>query len=303
MFRVFQHIEKILLALGVVALIFFGLRSSDRLGELDAIAERNPIIGGMSAPYEYQRAQMPDIGLVTWPAAPAQSTGPEWVYDVFTPPVIYYNPRTAAFTVTPPVVNEPVVARDDTPFEVELVDVRQERYRIQLVGYVGDPRGDSYLATLQLLEDGGRTVPGRAGRAFDEQEFTLLSVEVRNTRTTSRDSMPVIEPVAVAVIIDHRTGREETLTNREPKMLPRLQAEVRLRTMPPAERVVHEGETFEVNGYSYLVTQLALAPKQAVVSRRPLGSLGTSETRTLIPLPGASTVGSGRMPDAPQRSF
>lgn len=293
MFRVLQHVEKILLALSVVALIFFGLRSSDRLRELEGIAERNPIIGGTPAPYVYQRTQMPDIGLVTWPVAPAQSTGPEWVYDVFTPPVIYYNPRTSEFTVTPPVVNAPVAARDDTPFEVELVDVRQKRYRIQLVGNVGDPRGGADLALLQFLEEGGETKLGRAGETFPQQEFTLLSFQVQNLTTTSSNSMPVVEPVAVAVIIDRQTGREETLTNREPKMLPKLQAVVRLRTLPPKELEVGEGEAFEVNGYSYLVTQLTLAPKQAVISRRAVGSFGSSETRTLIPLPGASTLGSG----------
>jgi hypothetical protein len=182
--------------------------------------------------------------------------------------------------------------------------VRQEPYRIQLRGYVQDPRDDSYLATLQFLEAGGHTETGRAGQAFEEQELTLLSLQVSRRTITSPDSMPVVESVAVAVIIDHRTGQEETLTNRESKMLPKLQAVVRLRTLPPEEIFVREGETFEVNGYSYLVTQLALAPKQAVISR---GSLGTSETRTLIPLPGASTLGpvtpSTRTPTANQPLF
>jgi hypothetical protein len=98
--------------------------------------------------------------------------------------------------------------------------------------------------------------------------------------------MPVVETVAVAVIIDDRTGREETLTNFERKMLPRLQAVLRLRTNPPREQVVREGMSVEVNGYNYLVTQLSLSPQQAVVSRRSPGSLGAAETRTLIPIPG-----------------
>jgi hypothetical protein len=100
--------------------------------------------------------------------------------------------------------------------------------------------------------------------------------------------MPVVESVAVAVIIDNRTGREETLTNRERKMLPRLQAVLRLRTNPPQDQIVREGMSVEVNGYSYLVTQLSLSPQQAVVSRRAQGSLGASETRTLVPVPGAA---------------
>jgi hypothetical protein len=228
---------------------------------------------------------MPTIQTVSWPDAPAQSRGRDWIYDLFTPPVIYYNPDTKQFTVTPPVVKAPVVASDDAPFEVDLVRVQQEPYRIQLVGYVGSD--DSLIATFEMVET-RETLIGRPGKAFPQQEFSLESLEVRRMTTSSSDSMPVVESVAVAVIIDNRTGREETLTNRERKMLPRLQAVLRLRTNPPQDQIVREGMSVEVNGYSYLVTQLSLSPQQAVVSRRAQGSLGASETRTLVPVPGAA---------------
>lgn len=292
MSRFFKHADKILLAICAVAFIAMSARSFLRLNKLEEIASRNPVAGIVAKPYESERIQMPTISKVSWPDAPAQSRGRDWVYDLFTPPVIYYNPQTKQFTVTPPVVNAPVVATDDTPFEVDLVKVRQEPYRIQLVGYVGSE--DSYIGTF-LIVDGGETINGRPGRAFDEQEFSLKSLDVRKVTTNSSNSMPVVETVAVAVIVDGRTGREETLTNHEQKMLPRLQAVLRLRTNPPRDQVVREGMSVEVNGYSYLVTQLSLSPQQAVVSRRSPSSLGASETRTLTPIPGTVFV-SGNSP-------
>lgn len=283
--RLIKHADKILLAICAVVFFAMAARSFLRLSKLDEIASRNPVAGIVSKPYQSERATMPTIGTVSWPDAPAQSRGSDWVYDLFTPPVIYYNPQTQQFTVTPPVINAPVVASDDAPFEIDLVAVRQEPYRIQLVGYVGTD--ESYIATFEVADAGLETVIGRVGRVFDQQGFRLQSLDVRRITTNSSDSMPVVETVAVAVIVDDRTGREETLTNRERKMLPRLQAVLRARTNPPLEQVVREGMSVEVNGYNYLVTQLSLSPQQAVVSRRSPGSLGAAETRTLIPIPGA----------------
>lgn len=291
-----KYADKVLLVLCVAG--FLASAGFALLGfrKLDAIAARNPTAGVELAKYEPQPAQMPSIASVTWPDAPPQSRGREWVYDVFTPPVIYYNRSTAEFTVTPPSFSEPVVAANDAPFEVDLVLVRQEPYRIQLVGYVGDQ--GAYLATFELMET-GETAYGRPGRTFEQGAFTLQSLDVRRETTNSRESMPVIEEVAVATILDERTGREEVLTTRERKMLPRLQAILRLRASPAEYRTVREGTSVEVHGYSYLVTQLSLNPPQAVISRRSPDSLGASETRTLVPVPDAMNTPAESVPAGP----
>ncbi len=278
--RLLGHLEKILLGLAIVALLVTAGFAYRRLQGLETVAALNPAAGVAPAPYEPARAELPVIEAVVWPDAGAQSRGKDWIYDVFTPPVIYYNRETGEFTVTPPTVSERVVNRIEAPFEVELLAVRQEPFRIQLVGYVG--ADGSPLATFEVL-DVGETVVGRAGRVFERGEFTLRSFEVRRMTSNPRDSMPVVENIGVAVIIDDRTGREETLTTRERKMLPRLQAVLRVQGNPPEDRVVREGGSIQVNGFSYLVTRLTLNPAQAVISRRAPDSLGASETRTLSP--------------------
>lgn len=304
MARFLQHIDKILLAVCVVAFLAVAAFAPVGFRKLDGIASTNPAAGIELARYEPPAMQVPTISTAAWPdpepQAQTRGRGREWVFDVFTPPVIYYNRQTSEFTVTPPVVNAPVVARTDETFDVSLLRVRQEPYRIQLVGYAGSQ--DSYLATFELA-DTGETVIGRAGSSFDERRgsFTVRSFDLRKLTTAVRDSMPVVETVAVAVIRDERTGREETLTTLERKMMPRLQAVLRLNTNPPEDRAVREGSSVEVNGRSYLVIQLSLNPPQAVVSRRAPDSLGASETRTLQPVP--DPTGSQSLADARTPSF
>lgn len=274
-----RYLDKLLLVVGVGVFLASAVMAAMRFQRLDEIAERNTGAQIEPAVYEAEIAQRPVIETVSWPDAAPQSRGRDWVYDVFTPPVIYYNQETGEFTVTPPAFSGPV-EDDKSPFDVELIAVRQEEYRIQLVGYIGNE--GTPLGTFELVDTGG-TVVGRAGRAFDREQFTIKSFEVRTLTTNSRESMPLIENVGVALIQDDRSGREETLTTRERKMLPRLQAVLRVRSNPPETRVVREGASIVVNGFSYLVTQLSLSPPQAVISRRAPDSIGASQTRTLVP--------------------
>jgi hypothetical protein len=287
--RALQHYDKIVLGLCLMLFLVSGALSFRGFGRLDQIAARQPRPAGEPLPFEPRPAQVPSIATSVWPDPPAQSRGKEWIYDVFSPPVIYYNRETGEFTVTPPSHARSVATAASAAFELELVEVRQEPYRIQLIGYAG--ADGAYLATFDLLEVGGSAV-ARPGATVPRGEFTLLSFEVVKVTTTSADSMPVVENVAVAVIRDQRTGREERLTNQERKMMPRLQGVFRLRSSPGEQRLLREGMSIDLAGQRYLVTQLSLFPPQAVVSRRPPDSLGASETRTLLPV-GARPPSSG----------
>jgi len=286
-----RHYDKVLLGLGVLVFLAAGGLGAMRLRKLDEIAARNPAGGIEPARYEIEKAVVPTIEMVVWNEAPAQSRGSEWRYDVFTPPVIYYNDQTRTFSVTPPTNTRPVAsAPSDTPYDIELVSVRQEPYRIQLVGYVG--ASDNPIATFAIA-DSGETVVGRPGRRFEKHQFSVKSFKIDRQTTPVGEGMPVVENVAVAVILDEETGREEILTNRETKMLPRLQATFRVNVYPGETVKVREGATIQANGQAYLVTQLSLLPPQAVVSRRSRDALGASETRTLtVAAPGAESSSS-----------
>src|SRR5690606_8501223 len=101
------------------------------------------------------------VSTKTWPSAPEQSTGPEWVYDVFTPPEIYYDNVTKQFTVSAPFTPPP----QEPPFGVELIEIRPDVFPLQLVGYIGD-EGDQRGTFENALT--GETIIGRTGKKMPE---------------------------------------------------------------------------------------------------------------------------------------
>jgi hypothetical protein len=279
-----RHYEKILLALGVLVFLAAGALGAMRLRQLDEIAARNPAAGIEPARYEYEKAVVPEITTVAWSEPPTQSRGGNWLYDVFTPPVIYYNPSSREFTLTPPAPTEQVAAAPtDQAFDIVLVNVRREPYRIQLVGsFAGASKDDSSVAMFEIV-DTDETVVGGPGKRFELQGFTVKSFEIRRVTSQAGGGMMVIENIPVATIIDDRTGREEVLIQGERKMMPRLQGVFRINVYPGETKTVYEGGQIEANGYVYQIAQLSLMPVQAVVSRRSREALGTMETRTLRP--------------------
>jgi len=280
--RLLHYLDKIVLALCVMLLLASAVWAAMSFKKIEDVAALNATGFSTPATYEAHPVQMPQIALVSWPEPPAQSPPRRWIYDTFSPPVIYFNPANREFTVTPPEMQVREVAAVETPFEVELVAVQQEQYRIQLTGYAGS-NGD-YTAWLEVA-DTGKTELGRPGRVFDETKgnFTVKSFEVKRVTTNSNDSMPTVEDVGFAVILDGRSGREITLSTRERLMLARLQCVLRSRTYPPEQFTLREGMKCTVNGYDYLVLNLTINPAQATVSRSDPNSL-VGEKRTLFPV-------------------
>jgi hypothetical protein len=87
------------------------------------------------APYVSIAPDAPPVKTETWTAPVAQSRGRDWIYDTFTPRRYFYNARSKQFTVKPP----SSLVDEDTQesFGLDLVAVRPEPFRLQLIGYVG----------------------------------------------------------------------------------------------------------------------------------------------------------------------
>jgi len=112
----------------------------------------------------------PTVSTKTWPVAPSQTRGADWIYDVFTPPEIYYNEATKQFSVTPPVTV--TIPEPEAPFGVSLISVKQDAFRLQLVGYVGG-EGD-YRGTFEDTVS-GETGVGRTGKVFPKLGLAIKS--------------------------------------------------------------------------------------------------------------------------------
>jgi hypothetical protein len=166
--------------------------------------------GGTPAGYESATIDTTEVSTKTWPAPPAQTSGPLWVYDVFTPPEIFYNDITKKFTVTRPEgpVVDPII---EIPFGVTLVGVKLDAFRLQLVGYIGE-EGDFRGNFENALS--GETIIAREGKEIPDLGLKIKKFQVKRNRIESEGSMVTYEYEATAVVLDMKTGEEISLTNK-----------------------------------------------------------------------------------------
>ena len=264
---------------------------STKLSKLRAASEVNRT----ASAYVPAGIDAPSVSTKTWPSPPAQSSGAEWVYDVFTPPEIYYNEATKKFSVTPPKPPEPLKPDTQAVFGVELVQIKPDAFRLQLVGYIGS-EGD-YRGTFENALS-GETVIGRAGKTFPDLGLTIKSFEVKRNRIESKESMPIYETEATAVVVDTKTGDEVTLSNKRRRIKGEPFAVFKIDgSDEPVQR--RAGETFQVGTATYTVVNVTLEPPSVEV-RKESPDMKQAITKTLTPfIPVAPLPAS---PAAPQQT-
>lgn len=268
------HYEKILTGLAVLSLTASSVWLGRQQGELRRLRAL-PVAAQLSGlAYEPVILPLPETSIVVWPKAPAQAQGQGWLYEVFTPPVIYYNALARSFTVTAPMYQGDLAV----PFGLELLAVQQEQFRLQLAGYCGAP-GD-YLAAFTST-DLPETLLARAGRRFEELGLTLKSFDVRKIVMEPDEARPVYDVAALAVLTDDRTGGEVVLDSRVRKYTDTPLAVLQPLTGGP-RRQVHEGDTFADENSTYRIERIQLEPPEVVVARTTPG-LPQPETRILRP--------------------
>lgn len=197
--------DKILLTIAVLLLIvgfFFYLKNVGLAPD-----SSTPIELGM-ADNLYDAQQIPTVNPleVSWPDPSAQAAGPEWVYDVFTPPEIYID-ASGRFV---PTGWKP--APPPTPFGVYLSKIVRKSYRIQLEGYIEEDRSDSSKSLLLFFdEESQKQVRLRPGGQSEDSEFKVLNFDIERLR----DEDGNIDIDAKANLLDLRTGEEVQLTHGE----------------------------------------------------------------------------------------
>ncbi len=256
------------LALGAVGLSLGWVRSQQAgLPELRG-ATTNSVQAG--APYVGQRWPAADTGETTWPAAPEQSSGGGWRYEIFTPPVITYNPFDGTFAVSP--LDFPVAQPSFAQSRQELLAVKPEPYRLQLLGYVGRP-GDYQVAFGGADSPEQRLV--RPGYHFDQLALTLKSFDVRLIAREGNEAGPVYEVIAVAVLQDELSGTEVVLDSRSRKMTDTLVAYLKSPGAGENPRAYHVGDTFFDEGTTCRVEHIQLDPAEVVLTRTRAGQPGS----------------------------
>ena len=214
----------------------------------------------------------------TWTPPAPQSRGRDWVYDAFTPPEIFYNARTKHFTVKPPAAPVEEGGVVEEAFGVELVSVRPEPFRLQLIGYVGGP--GTYKGLFENIAT-GEAFLATAGRKVPKLNLTIQRFEVRPVEVKIPGSMTTRQLVASAVIVDDKTHAEVTITHRERRFTGELSAFV-AQTGEAATREVRKGESFILGDVSYKVEKIELSPPSIDLAKDS-PTLTQPDRRTLSP--------------------
>jgi len=228
------------------------------------------------APYKPTATDAAVVKAEAWSPPSAQSKGRDWVYDAFTPPEIFYNARSKHFTVKPP-----LSATDEAPeeaFGLELVSVRPEPFRLQLIGYVGG-EGD-WRGTFENVVS-GEVFLAAAGRRVPSLALTIKSLEVKPVAVALPQSMTTRQRVATAVVRDEKTGRDIVLTHRERHFTGGLSAFV-AQPGQTAVREVRAGETFRLGEASYHIEKILFTPPSVEITKES-PSLSQPDLRTLTP--------------------
>lgn len=197
-----------------------------------------------------------------WPEPTLQKRGRGWSYEVFTPPAVFCDRRSRALAAIP--AEEATLAdQEDAPFDLQLLRVRKNPFRLQLVGFAGELKD---LRGIFADTATGRTLIGRAGDRLAEHRVQLKHLGIDRPDPDGKGS---IEPVATAAVTDEDTGEEVVLTTRcqSPAGAP-LGLFARRKTLS-LQREMKEGESAEFEGVGYCIERIELEPALAVVAYLP----------------------------------
>ena len=218
--------------------------------------------GGDGRPYAAITVPQLAVVNVYWPVPERQSWGEDAIFGVFTPPIIYYNSYTGAFTLEPP----PGLEEEKRTGAVELVGLERKRYRLQFEGYVGGA-GD-YTVLLENLET-GEGLRGRADDSFPEEGFTIRSFRVdrRTVQSPEQRRTPYVEEEVVLEIFD---DREDALfiLGKDPAFYPGAEVLLKWHGDQPRTLQMPQGGSVELDGIVYTLRAIDLANQVVTIEKR-----------------------------------
>jgi len=285
-----KHIEKIVFV--VVLLLVAGLFALVFMGEAETVEPREdvPQLVGLVDLDAYQG--LPASTQVQWPEPLPQDEEGRWLYRVFTPPVLYivdgkFDPRPPK----PPQVDPIEDDEPEEPFGVALVELERNRYRLQLKAIYETQLDDIDSAILSFenvyaSQSERPTISMTKGKTDENYEFRVDDIE--QIERTIRGGL---EREHIATITDLRTGKTIALSDREDLFEEGVTLVFESTIDFGQNATVNEvGQTFEMNGATYTVSEINLEGSSAQVVKES-GDLDTPKIETLtLQSPGSSVT-------------
>lgn len=272
--------DKLLLLLAFSALVagvFLYLKKS----EAAAKPQSNLVLQPAENPY--QAVPLPNSveREAAWPEPEHQSSGPNWLYDVFTPPKIYLDSE-GNFTAEPP--KPPVQPQ---PFGIYLAQMEQKPFRIQLQGYSGDRAKPEAAVIFLFDEERQERFNIRSGGVNEAAAVEVVDFKIdRRVYGSSH-----IEVTAIATILDQRSGNRVVLNDNERLFEPEVTVVFRSEEDPEVEveLLVDPAKAltrFETPAGQYILQEINLEASTVTVEKQAIEETETeagteAETKTL----------------------
>lgn len=296
--------DKLFLAIAVLVLLggaaFYVLKSGDAADQGTGAA--SPPKGEA-----YQAIQIPDpvANDASWPEPEPQSSGPKWLYDVFTPPQIFID-KEGNYTVIPPKSSKPA-----EPFGLYLAEITHKPYRIQIQGFSGDRSKPEECVLFFFDEERQIRFFIRPGQENAEAEVEVLDFIIDR----EIDANNVVKVTAVATIEDKRSGKTiklvdgQRLFDEEVAVVFRSKEDADVLVEFSIDKLPEEGVSFKTTLGQYVLKEISLEDQTATVEKE---ATEESEARTLTltalptnlpekPQPGIES--SGTSSDEPEFDF
>jgi hypothetical protein len=194
-----------------------------------------------------------------WAAPRAQARGSEWIYDVFTPPEVFYDAATQQFAVSRP------RDREQAAPGLKLLAVQRTPFRLQLVGFVGE--AGRYLGTFEN-ELTGEVFLAEAGRALPALGLVITEFAVERRPLALADRQASNPWVATAVVRDEQTGEVSKLTAGERHYTGELRAMLAAgEDGEDGARELRQGDEVRDDEQSYVVDRLQLDPPKVELTQ------------------------------------
>lgn len=219
----------------------------------------------------------------SWQPPSGQRKSRQWVYDVFTPPEIFFDPHLKEFSVTPPTTaierdeSTATAAQRPASLGVELMGVKRTLFRLQLIGFVESDRGYQGLFENTLTSE---TFLAAKGRSVPALNLVIEDVDVRTHSVSLPESMTTQQTLATASVRDLSSGEIIALTTLERCYAAAPRATLVTGISAMAQRDVRNGDVIEVDGVTYEIGEIQLAPPSVTICRRASAQVA-AERRTL----------------------
>lgn len=248
------------LALGTT--LFFSI-ASPMLKRPKALRAENPTELSSVIPLEEKEAPQESR---PWAAPVDQRESAGWIYDLFTPPEIFYDADANRFRVTPPTTAFAATIDADIArigAGIRLVEVQRPEFPLQLIGFVGS--GQDAAGLFQNAAS-GETFLGRDGMLVRGLNLLVEKFEVSLRPVLVPDSMTTDRLVATASVREQSTGDITNLTTLARSCGREAIAVVATENQSLIKTHLKVGDRIDLDGRSLSVKAVQVSPPTLVLS-------------------------------------